>query len=204
MFDAHLRPAIDPPLNWAGRRLAHSGIDANTVTLAGLGLGLVCALLIALGYTSWALLFLAASRIADGLDGAIARATRKTDFGGYLDIVCDFAFYGAVPLGFVFLDPNQNALAGATLLCAFYVNGASFLGYALLAEKHDLSTTAQGEKSLYYSNGLLEGGETIMFFVAICLWPALFPPLAWGFAALCFATTVLRIIGAWRVFHDRS
>ena len=33
---------------------------------------------------------------------------------GYLDIVCDFAFYGAVPLAFVVLDPI-NGLAAAFL-----------------------------------------------------------------------------------------
>ena len=42
---------------------------------------------------------------------ALISLTRKTDFGGFLDIVLDFAFYGAIPLGFIFADPAANALA---------------------------------------------------------------------------------------------
>src|SRR6056297_707684 len=130
MLDAHARRLIDPPLNRMGNALAAVGATANAVTLAGLALGLAAAVLIGLGAPGWALLPLLASRLADGLDGAVARATRKTDFGGYLDIWSDFLFYGAVPLAFVFLDPAENGLAGAFLLAAFYVNGTSFLGYA--------------------------------------------------------------------------
>lgn len=200
MFDTSFRRLIDPPLNRAGRWLAARGIRANQVTLAGLGAGLLCAALIALGAPGWALVPLALSRLADGLDGAVARATRKSDFGGYLDIICDFAFYGAVPMAFILRDPGQNALAGGALLMAFYINGASFLGFAILAEKRAMTTRAQGEKTLYYSAGLLEGGETIAFFVLICLWPGGFAPLAWGFAALCLATTILRLLEARRLF----
>lgn len=202
MFDAAARRIIDPPLNALGQRLAARGISADQVTLAGLALGLCAALLIALGAPLAALGPLLLSRLADGLDGAVARATRKTDFGGYLDITCDFAFYGAIPLGFALMDPAANGPAAATLLLAFYVNGASFLGFAILAERHDMETKAQGEKSLYYSSGLLEGGETIAFFVAICLAPGWFAPLAFLFAALCAVTTGLRLFAARRLFSN--
>ncbi len=201
MLDAMMRRLIDPPLNAGGRVLAARGISAVQVTLAGLALGLTAALVLALGLPGWlALIPLLAGRIADGLDGAVARATTKTDFGGYLDIVCDFAFYGAVPLAFVLRDP-ANAAAGAFLLTSFYINGASFLGYAILAEKRGLQTTAQGEKTLYYSAGLLEGTETVAFFTALCFWPTLFVPLAAAFAALCLVTATARILLAARIFQ---
>ncbi len=51
-----------------------------------------------------------------------------------------------------------------------------------------METRAQGEKSLYYSAGLLEGTETIAFFALLCLFPQPSPPLAWGFGALCLVT----------------
>ena len=196
MLDRFARQLIDPPLNQLGKSLAAAGATANGVTLAGLGLGLVAAALIALGAPGWALLPLLASRIADGLDGAVARATQKTDFGGYLDIAADFLFYGAIPFAFVVADPAANGVAGAFLLTSFYVNGTSFLGYAILAEKHGHKTDAQGQKSLYYSNGILEGTETIAFFVLLCLIPQYFAPLAWAFGILCFATALLRIYAA--------
>jgi phosphatidylglycerophosphate synthase len=196
MLDRYARRLIDPPLNQIGSGLAARGFTADGVTMIGLGLGLFAALLIALGAPVWALIPLLASRIADGLDGAVARATQKTDFGGYLDIAVDFLFYGAIPMAFVWLDPAANGAAGAFLLAAFYFNGTSFLGYAILAEKHGHKTDAQGEKSLYYSNGILEGTETIVFFVVLCLLPAYFSPLAWAFGALCFVTATLRIYAA--------
>jgi phosphatidylglycerophosphate synthase len=201
MLDAAARRLIDPPLDAAGRRLAAGGVTADAVTLLGLALGLIAALLIALGQPFWALPPLLASRLMDGLDGAVARASARTDFGGYLDIASDFAFYGAVPFAFAVADPASNALAAAFLLLAFYVNGTSFLGFAILAEKRGLETRAQGIKSLYYSAGLLEGTETILFFVALCLLPGHFAALAWGFGALCLATALLRVLGARRLFR---
>ena len=92
-------------------------------------------------------------------------------------------------------------LAGAVLLASFYVNGASFLGYAILAEKRGLETREQGEKSLYFSAGLLEGTETILFFALLCLVPGAFAPLAFVFAALCGATALSRILLARRQFR---
>lgn len=204
MLDAPARQLIDPPLNAMGRRLAHNGVSANTVTLVGLGLGLLAAVLVAYGATIWALLPLLASRLADGLDGAVARAREKTDFGGYLDIVADFFFYGAVPAAFVFADPAANGAAGAFLLLSFYVNGTSFLGYAALAERYRLISTARGSKSVYFAGGLLEGTETILFLVALCLWPAAFAPMAWVFGALCFLTAGARVIMARQVFDDQN
>lgn len=204
MLDAAARRLIDPPLNALGRWVARAGLTANQVTLLGLALGLGAAALIWAQAYLWALILLLASRLADGLDGAVARATHKTDFGGYLDIACDFLFYGAVPLAFVLADPTANGVAGAFLLTAFYFNGTSFLGYAILAERHGLETRAQGIKSLYFSNGLLEGTETIGFFVLLCLVPTFFAPLAWAFGALCFLTAALRIFAAYQVFNDRK
>ena len=196
MFDTALRRLIDPSLNRAGAALAARGIGADQVTLAGLALGLGAAAALALGLPGWvALVPLLASRLADGLDGAIARARGKTDFGGLLDIACDFAFYGAIPLAFAIRDP-ANAVPAAFLLFSFYVNAASFLGFATMAAKRGLETRAQGEKSLYYAAGLLEGAETIAFFLLLCLFPGFFAPLAWAFGALCLATAVLRLLWA--------
>jgi phosphatidylglycerophosphate synthase len=202
MLDIAARRLIDPSLNRMGRVLAGQGISANAVTLVGLALGLLAALLIGLNHPWLALLPLLACRLADGLDGAVARATQRTDFGGYLDIAADFLFYGAIPLGFVWADPTLNGAAGAFLLTSFYFNGASFLGYAIIAEKRGMQTRAQGLKSLYFSNGLLEGTETIVFFVALCLWPASFAMLSWVFGTLCFVTGTLRIYGAFHTFRD--
>ena len=198
MFDARIRPLIDPPLNAMGRRLAAWGISANTVTVLGFVTGMVGVVLIALGAPLAGLAVIIVSRIADGLDGAVARATEKTDLGGFLDIVLDFIFYGAVPLAFAILDPGQNALPAAVLLLSYFANGTTFLAYAIMAEKRHLETEAQGAKSLYYMSGLAEGGETILAIILFCVFPAYFPVIAYGYAILCYASAAGRILLAWR------
>lgn len=202
MLDGMIRDVIDAPLDRGGRWLAARGASADAVTLVGLALGLAGAALVALGVSGLIVaLLVLASRLADGLDGAVARARGKSDFGGYLDIVCDFAFYGAIPLGFVLFDPALNGAAGAFLLAAFYVNGATFLGYAILAAKRGMETRSRGEKSLYFTAGLLEGTETILFFLLIVLVPELFVPAAWVFGTLCLVTAASRVTLAVRTFR---
>ena len=92
MFDARLRPLIDPPLNAAGQWLARRGISANAVTLAGVPVAVAAAAAIAWDLPWLALALILANRLLDGLDGAVARAQGPSDFGGYLDSLADFAF----------------------------------------------------------------------------------------------------------------
>ena len=120
MLDGKARQIIDPVLDRMGGALAAGGISANSVTFAGLATGLAAALVIAFEAYLGGLALLLVSRLADGLDGAVARHSQKTDLGGYLDIVADFTFYGAIPLGFVVADPAANGVAGAVLLLSFY------------------------------------------------------------------------------------
>jgi phosphatidylglycerophosphate synthase len=201
MFDARLRPLIDPPLNAAGRWLAARGIGANAVTLAGLVPGVAAAVAIAQGAFGAALALILANRIIDGLDGAVARARGLTDFGGYLDSVADYVFYAAVPVGFG-LFASANAVPALLLVASFTLTAASFLVYAAVAARRGrATTTGHGRKSIVYSTGLAEGAETIAAFVAMCLWPAWFPAIAIGFAALCLLTVAQRTLLAWREFR---
>lgn len=194
MLDARLRPWIDPALDRLARPLAASGVSANLVTLAGFVLGLAALPALAQQQTLLALGLILANRLLDGLDGAIARATGPSDFGGFLDIVCDFVFYAAVPLGFALADP-QNALAAAFLIFSFVGSGSSFLAYAILAAKRG-GTEPPKRKAFHHLGGLTEGFETILCFVLMCLFPGAFADLAWMFGALCWLTTATRVLRA--------
>jgi phosphatidylglycerophosphate synthase len=200
VIDGPSRKLLDPALDAIGLRLARAGVSANAVTLAGFGFAVIAAFLIAMQYYLAGLAFIMTSRLCDGLDGAVARATRRTDFGGYLDIVLDFAFYGLIPLAFAIADPAANAVAAAILLLSFYINGGSFLAFAAIAEKRGLSGDARGSKAFLFSAGLAEAGETLAAFVAMCLLPAWFPAIAGLFAAMVFFTATMRILRAWRGF----
>ena len=200
MLDAVARPLVDAVLDPAGWWLARRGIAANHVTIAGCAIGLGAAAAIAVGHPLVGLGLIILNRVADGLDGAIARATRSTDRGAFLDIALDFIFYAAIPLAFAVHDPDRNALAAACLLAAFVANGCAFLAFATIAAKRGLTTSAQGAKSIYYLAGLAEGTETIAVFAVFCLWPAGFAWCAYGFAAICGVSTVARIVVGWKTF----
>ncbi len=196
MLDGVARKAIDPFLDHIGKALAARGISANNVTIAGFVIGVFAAGAIATNHYLLGALLILVSRLCDGLDGVVARQTASSDFGGYLDIVLDFAFYGIIPLGFAFAAWEINALGAATLIFSFYVNGASFLAYAIMAEKHKETSEARGKKSIFFTTGLAEATETLAVFIAACLWPQWFPALAYGFAAVCIYTAAVRIFEA--------
>jgi phosphatidylglycerophosphate synthase len=201
MFDAKLRPLIDPPLNRAGRVLAGWGVTANALTFTGLAIGLAAAVAIALGHVGWGLALILANRLLDGLDGAVARVRGPSDLGGYFDIIADFAFYVSIPLGFGILAP-ANTLPAMVLVASFVLTGVSFLAFAVIAAKRGAETMAHGRKSFFYSTGLAEGAETIAIFVAMCLFPAWFGTIACAYAALCVLTVFQRSALAVAAFSD--
>ncbi|KQS90341.1 MULTISPECIES: CDP-alcohol phosphatidyltransferase family protein [unclassified Rhizobium] len=202
MLDGHIRQRLDPWLDRGGHFLASRGVSANAVTVTGFLLGLAAAFAIIIDELMLAFILIGASRLCDGLDGAVARATAKTDFGGFLDIALDFAFYGLIPFAFILSDPYENGAAGGLLLLAFYINGASFLAFAVMAEKRGLTTEVRGAKSLYFTTGLAEATETIAVFLAFCLFPHWFSEIAVLFALVCFYTTLSRLMLARASFRD--
>ncbi len=194
MLDAPLRHVIDPPLAAAAAGLVRLGLGADAVTVAGFGVGVLAMLAVAAGAPLLGLALLLVNRLADGLDGAVARRTRLTDRGGFLDVVLDFILYSGFVFAFAVMDPARNALPAAFLIFSFVGTGASFLAFAVMAAKRGITSEARGRKSLYYLGGLTEGAETIACFALFCLWPAAFPALAWGFGALCWLTTAVRVL----------
>jgi len=133
VLDKHLVPHLRAPLARVAGTLHQRGISADTVSVAGFVCGLLAVLLVALGATLAALVLLLLGRLADGLDGEIARINGSTDAGAFLDIVLDFIFY------------------------------ALFAAFCLM-----------------------------------CLFPSAFALIAWIFAAVCWVTTVNRVVSGYR------
>jgi len=187
VFDRAARRRLDPLLERMAERCVARGFSADQVTLIGFGIGLLALLALALRHDLLGLVLLLINRTADGVDGAIARRTRPTELGGYLDIVLDFILYSGVPLAFAVGRP-EHALAAAFLIFSFVGTGTSFLAFAVF--KRD--APVQG-KAFHYLGGLTEGSETIAFFVLVLLFPGTFDTAAWIFGALCCLTTLGRI-----------
>ena len=197
MLDRYVLPILTPPLYRVARRLDALGVSSDQITFGGFAIGMMALPALAWEYYGLALLCIALNRLADGLDGIVARMNQTTDAGAYLDIVLDFIFYSGIVCGFAWADPVANALPAATLIFAFMGTGSSFLAFAIMAERRRIRSMAYPRKGFYYLGGLTEGFETIAVFVAFCLFPAWFPALAYCFAALCFITTITRVIGGY-------
>ena len=56
------------------------------------------------------------------------------------------------------------------------------------------------DKSIYFLSGLTEATETLLCFLAMCIFPEHFIELAYAFAALCIITTMTRIWWGWKTF----
>jgi phosphatidylglycerophosphate synthase len=203
MLDRAANAALMPLLQVIARGLVRAGVGADTVTLVGFGIGIAAALSIAMQHHALGLVLLLASRLADGLDGPVARLTQPTDRGAYLDVSLDFLFYASIPLAFAIADPAANALPAALLLAAFIGTGSSFLAFAVLAQKRGIASSDYPNKGIYYLGGLAEATETLICFVLMCLWPGRFAWWAYGFAVLCALTIATRIIGGAQVLSRR-
>ena len=198
MLDKFITPIIKPLLEPLVVLFYKGSVTADQLTVAGFLVGMLALPLIAFELWNAALIAIILNRVFDGLDGALARyAGQSSSAGGYLDITLDFLFYAAVPLSFILVNPEQNAIAGALLLAAFIGTGSSFLAFAIAAEKFQLDKPQFKYKSFYYLNGLTEGTETIVLFIAFCIWPQHFVVLASIFAAACAVTIMTRIYGGY-------
>ncbi|MEO5842818.1 MAG: CDP-alcohol phosphatidyltransferase family protein [Acidimicrobiales bacterium] len=195
MFDRRLRAAVDRPFAVVAQRASARALRANWVTFAGFFVGAGACVAIAFDQRVVALALWIANRLADGLDGAIARRVGATDRGAFVDIVADFAIYGGFIVGVAYAQPDAR-VAAVVLLFAYYVSGAAFLAWSSLAERR--SRAADDNRSLHFVGGLAEGAETIVVYALLCLWPSATETILWVFAAAVGLTSVQRVAFAWR------
>jgi phosphatidylglycerophosphate synthase len=191
MLDRTLRRVLDPWLDRLARPLARAGIAPLTVTALGCGCGVAAAGAVALGHGGVGAALLLAGRLADGLDGAVARAAgRAGPVGGFADIVADLLVWALLVFAFAVADPVANALAAAWLAAAFIATAATFLAHAVLVAQRGGAPSP--DKSFRHASGLAEGTETIAFFLLVCIVPDWFAVAAWVFGALCWVTALAR------------
>ena len=137
MLDRAARRLVDPVLDRLALAAQRLGLSANQVTMAGFACGVAAIGAITLQLYGLGLLLLLANRVADGVDGALARRAGATDLGGYLDIVLDFIIYSGAAFAFALARPD-HALAAAFLIFSFMGTGSSFLAFAIFAAKIEL------------------------------------------------------------------
>lgn len=202
MLDAIIRKRIDPPLAVIAHQAVKWRISATAVTVAGFVLGLAAAGLVVAQLYSAAVVALLACGFLDGMDGAIARQTRTTDLGGFLDVVLNFVIYVAVVFSFALADPPANALAAAFLTTSLMLPAVTYLAYEMFAAKRGLGGDFHGTTALYYLSRLTEGTETFVCLLLMCLFPAWFATIAVVYSVMCWIAGGARIAAAMNAFGE--
>jgi ABC-type sulfate/molybdate transport systems ATPase subunit/phosphatidylglycerophosphate synthase len=200
VFDVLLRVLKDRLLEPLARLLG-ARVAPNAVTGAGLprraGAGAAAwRRAYGLALALWAL-----NRLLDGLDGTLARVHgRQTDFGGYLDILLDFAVYTAVPTGLALGRPAAPVLAAcAVLLGSFFVNAASWMYLSAVLERRGAGAAASGERTtVTMPPGLVAGTETVVLYTLFLLLPGRLVELFALMGALVYVTVGQRLVWARR------
>ncbi len=189
MIDNALRSVFRTPIDRTGIWLARRDITATQLTGLGFVVGVAGCIALTQEAYGIALLCLALNRLADLFDGAVARATRVTDFGGFTDIVADFLIYSGYVLAFAIGRP-ENAIPAAVLIYTFLGTGTTFLAAAIIAAKRDIRREPASRKSFFYNTALAEGTESTVYLALICLLPDHFAVMSYVFAAICWVSIV--------------
>lgn len=210
MFDRSLRKLKElllKPLTYPPFSLIHP----NIITLIAFALGAGSGLAVLRGELRLGLILWLLNRIFDGLDGAVARATgRQSDFGGYLDILTDFAVYAWIPIAFTlrplfvegFFPDKWVLITSLALLGSFYINGASWMYLSALLEKRKAGAEESGEAtSVTMPTGLVEGFETILLYTLFFFRPYQVHILFGGMAVLVLIGVGQRLFWAIRQLH---
>ena len=203
MFDEPTRRFKDALLTPLARGIKF--LSPSQLSLIGLLMGVIMFVLLIRQEYMLAFAFWVLNRLFDGLDGLVAREFEtQSDFGGYVDIICDFIAYALVPIGLVFGQPTtQHWIALTILLGTFYVNSASWMYLSAILEKRNLGATARGEQTtISMPVGLVAGFETIVFFSVFIAAPSYIVYLFGLMSVMVAIGIVQRLVWAYRNIVD--
>lgn len=198
---------IDEPFRrWLARYAAapvpllhRLGVTPNALSWSGLLLALVATALVARGAFVPGVLVWLVSRIADGYDGMLARyADNASLFGGYLDLTLDMLAYASMACAFAYAMPGDRML-WLLVLTGYILAITTTLALSSLAERADRQLG--GNRSIQFTAGIAEAGETSIVYVAVALMPAYSRGILLVWVALLIATMVQRTMLARRILR---
>lgn len=188
-------------LDKLGRLTLKIGISANIVTIIGFMIGLLAINFLSMERYGIALLCILLNRFFDALDGAMARNSKVTEFGVFLDATLDYTFYAGVIFGFALANSAQNAVAASFLLFAFTAAACAMLSYAVIAYKNNNDEKLKIEQSPFYLGGVAQGFETLVALVVLCIMPSWFLQIAIVLGCLCIVKALTVITAAYYSFE---
>lgn len=171
-----------------------STTSPNLLSIIAVVPGLLSAIAIFEGYLAIGLTLWLFNRFLDGIDGLAARVhNKKSDLGGYLDLILDFVAYLVVPIAFAAARPEPILLWSLIFLLASYQMNT--LSWTLLSALQEKRSRGSGDRltSIELPAGLIEGAETTIFYSLFFLASTVVEWLFFLMGALVFLTAAQRV-----------
>ena len=193
MFTTRFQAWVRRNAQRIARQFARLPVTPNQVTVAGTVFTFVAAVLAGLGQLRPAGIVLALSGTFDILDGALARATKRSyPYGAFLDSTFDRYSEGAIYVGVAayFLDHADPFMRWEVLACMLALAGSFLVSYVRaraqsLGFRCDSGIFARPERVVVTVAGLVIGVWWVLFVVVAAL------------AVLTNLTAVQRILEVW-------
>ena len=191
MLDTKARKYIQPILDSFARVCLRIGVSANTLTVAGMLIGVLAALLVVNDHAVAGVIVLWLSGLIDAADGTLARLTRPSAIGAILDITFDRVVEVAMIVALACLYPDARLslviLAGiiAIAMSLFLSIGAAVANQSI--------------KSFHYAPGLGERTEAFICLSLMVLDHARLGLWTWLFIGVIVFTMAQRLYHAHRM-----
>lgn len=194
MFDGRFRNAVDRATQPVGNALVRAGITPDVLTIFGLAMSVVSAIVVGAGHLVIGIVMLFAVGLPDLFDGAVAKTSGRTSvrgafFDSVADRIADAFLYGGV----------------AWYLASRHHGDAVVLPFAILAVTSLISyERAKAELlGLPAKGGLMERAERFILlglcYVAGSVSASAFVPSLWVFFAMVTATAIGRFVRVWQL-----
>ncbi|MCP3967583.1 MAG: CDP-alcohol phosphatidyltransferase family protein [Lentisphaerae bacterium] len=185
MIESRIRPCFDKFLVEPAVGVLRYRVTPDTMTLLSLLTGIGAAALISFDYRIAAVALLLFSGYLDILDGALARfQNASSPAGTMLDILSDRMVESFIIIGF-FIRQSELGLVSLLMLMSIIMCVSSFLLVGIFTDK-------SGQKSFYYSDGLMERGEVFIVFITMMILPQINIYVGLLFTVLVLWTAIYR------------
>jgi phosphatidylglycerophosphate synthase len=194
MIDTHARKYFQPLFDKLALGLVPLRLSPNALTLGAFAAGTGASVAFVSGLRETALAALILSGILDVLDGTVARMTKTTHLGAFLDLTLDRVVEVA------FVTAAALAVPDSRLSCVF-VLGSTIFSFSVFLLSGNL-VKKKSEKVFYYQAGLAERTETFIVFGLAILWPSYTACFFYIFAAMIAFTGGQRFLETYKYLGE--
>jgi len=193
MFDGRWRDAVDRTTKPVGTALVRAGINADVLTVIGLVMSVITAVVVGSGHLVLGVIMLFPTGLPDLFDGPVAKVSGRASvrgafFDSVADRISDAFLFGGVAW---YLAARHHGVAVLLPFAALAIT--SLISYQR-AKAELLGLAAKG--------GLMERAERFILlgacFVAGSVTAAAFVPALWVFLSLLAATAMGRFVSVWK------